>query len=243
MWSWRRSRRRCSRRSRVGISVGGGQVYLRGLLTDGKRKSVEPMAARLGADGNGQALANFISTSPWDPAHIRAQLAWRMEAAIRPKALIFDDAGFLKDGTASAGSCAPPTASRRLGIHGLAPPSGNRPQTTAPRGARALFQHRATTRSLQIPRDESDPLPVICALPLCGPAPQRLRDRRAPTACQTAERMMARGPPLHLLKPLPAADRVRLHGVAGPERLRVVLVARGRRAPDASSPVPVFADH
>lgn len=32
-----------------------GQVYLRGLLTDGQRKSVEPMAARLGEDGNRQA--------------------------------------------------------------------------------------------------------------------------------------------------------------------------------------------
>ncbi|MEW2615953.1 IS701 family transposase [Streptomyces sp. NPDC047880] len=79
-----------------------GQVYLRGLLTDGRRKSIEPMAARLGADGNRQALANFITTSPWDPAHIRAQLAWRMEAVIRPKAVVFDDTGFLKDGTASA---------------------------------------------------------------------------------------------------------------------------------------------
>ncbi|MEV6013394.1 IS701 family transposase [Streptomyces sp. NPDC051976] len=79
-----------------------GGVYLRGLLTDGKRKSVEPMAARLGADGNRQALANFITTSPWDPAHIRARLAWRMEGAIRPKALVVDDTGFLKDGTASA---------------------------------------------------------------------------------------------------------------------------------------------
>jgi len=79
-----------------------GQVYLRGLLTDGQRKSVEPMAARLGEDGNRQALANFITTSPWDPAHIRAQLAWRMEEAIGPKALIFDDTGFLKDGMASA---------------------------------------------------------------------------------------------------------------------------------------------
>lgn len=79
-----------------------GQVYLRGLLTDGRRKSIEPMAARLGTDGNRQALANFITTSPWDPAHVRAQLAWRMEAAIRPKALVFDDTGFLKDGTASA---------------------------------------------------------------------------------------------------------------------------------------------
>ncbi|WP_369225465.1 IS701 family transposase [Streptomyces sp. R39] len=79
-----------------------GQVYLRGLLTDGRRKSIEPMAARLGADGNRQALANFITTSPWDPAHVRARLAWRMEAVIRPKAVVFDDTGFLKDGTASA---------------------------------------------------------------------------------------------------------------------------------------------
>ena len=79
-----------------------GQVYLRGLLTDGQRKSVEPMAARLGEDGNRQALANFITTSPWDPSHIRAKLAWKMEAAIRPTALVFDDTGFLKDGNASA---------------------------------------------------------------------------------------------------------------------------------------------
>ncbi|MGW1306898.1 IS701 family transposase [Streptomyces sp. NPDC002514] len=79
-----------------------GQVYLRGLLTDGRRKSVEPMAARLGEDGNRQALAHFITSSPWDPAHIRARLAWRMEAAIRPAALVFDDTGFLKDGNASA---------------------------------------------------------------------------------------------------------------------------------------------
>jgi SRSO17 transposase len=79
-----------------------GQVYLRGLLTDGKRKSVEPMAARLGEEGNRQALAHFVTTSPWDPSHIRARLAWKMEAAIRPSALIFDDTGFLKDGNASA---------------------------------------------------------------------------------------------------------------------------------------------
>jgi SRSO17 transposase len=70
-----------------------GQVYLRGLLTDGRRKSVEPMAARLGEDGNRQALANFVTTSPWDPAHVRARVAWRMEAAIRPSALIFDETG------------------------------------------------------------------------------------------------------------------------------------------------------
>ncbi|MCX4734236.1 IS701 family transposase [Streptomyces sp. NBC_01363] len=79
-----------------------GQVYLRGLLTNGRRKSVEPMAARLGEDGNRQALAHFLTTSPWDPSHIRAKPAWKMEAAIRPTALVFDDTGFLKDGNASA---------------------------------------------------------------------------------------------------------------------------------------------
>ncbi|MCX4808823.1 transposase [Streptomyces sp. NBC_01214] len=79
-----------------------GRVYLRGLLTDGQRKSVEPMTARLGEDGNRQALAHFITTSPWDPAHVRARLAWRMEKAIQPTVLIFDDTGFLKDGNASA---------------------------------------------------------------------------------------------------------------------------------------------
>ena len=79
-----------------------GQVYLRGLLLDGRRKSVEPMAARLGEDGNRQALANFITTSPWDAAHVRARLAWRMQHVIKPTALIVDDTGFLKDGDASA---------------------------------------------------------------------------------------------------------------------------------------------
>ncbi|BBC29185.1 putative transposase [Streptomyces graminofaciens] len=41
-----------------------GGVYPRGLLLDGRRKSVEPMAVRLGEDGNRQALAHFITTSP-----------------------------------------------------------------------------------------------------------------------------------------------------------------------------------
>lgn len=51
-----------------------GQVYVRGLLLDGRRKSVEPMAARLGEDGNRQALAHFVTSSPWNPAHVQA--AW-----------------------------------------------------------------------------------------------------------------------------------------------------------------------
>lgn len=75
---------------------------MRGLLLDGRRKLVEPMAARLGEDGNRQALAHFITSSPWDPAHVRARLAWRISEAIGPEALIVDETGFLKDGDASA---------------------------------------------------------------------------------------------------------------------------------------------
>lgn len=77
-------------------------VCLRGLPLDGRRKSVEPMAARLGEDGNRQALAHFITSSSWDAAHVRARLAWRMRQVIKPTALIIDDTGFLKDGDASA---------------------------------------------------------------------------------------------------------------------------------------------
>ncbi|WP_037601117.1 IS701 family transposase [Streptacidiphilus rugosus] len=80
-----------------------GQAYVRGLLLDGRRKSVEPMAARLGEDGNRQALAHFVTSSPWDWAHVRARLAWRMHEAIDPSVLVVDDTGFLKDGDASAG--------------------------------------------------------------------------------------------------------------------------------------------
>ncbi|EST27169.1 transposase [Streptomyces niveus NCIMB 11891] len=79
-----------------------GGVYLRGLLLEGRRKSVEQMAARLGEDGNRQALAHFVTSSPWDAAHVRARLAWRMQQVIKPTALVVDDTGFLKDGDASA---------------------------------------------------------------------------------------------------------------------------------------------
>src|SRR5215467_8866884 len=42
-----------------------GSVYVRGLLLDGERKSIEPMAKRL-PDGNEQAMQQFVGQSPWD---------------------------------------------------------------------------------------------------------------------------------------------------------------------------------
>ena len=41
-----------------------GELYVRGLLADGRRKSMQPMAERLGVDH--QRLQQFITTSTWD---------------------------------------------------------------------------------------------------------------------------------------------------------------------------------
>jgi SRSO17 transposase len=42
-----------------------GDCYLRGLMLDGRRKSIQPMAERL-PDGDMQALQQFVNQSPWD---------------------------------------------------------------------------------------------------------------------------------------------------------------------------------
>jgi SRSO17 transposase len=76
-----------------------GELYVRGLLTDGRRKSMQPMAARLGADH--QRLQQFITSSTWDYTAVRRNVA-RWFAARQPaEALVVDDTGFAKDGTAS----------------------------------------------------------------------------------------------------------------------------------------------
>jgi len=87
-----------------------GQSYLRGLLLDGKRKSIQPMAARLArgdpqADAYAleQALQQFVNQSPWDPVPVRRRLAQRMTAAIQPVAWVIDDTAFPKFGRWSVG--------------------------------------------------------------------------------------------------------------------------------------------
>jgi SRSO17 transposase len=79
-----------------------GEVYLRGLMLDGKRKSIEPMAARL-PDGDEQCLQQFVNQSPWDPVSVRRALARRMQREIVPEAWVIDDTGFPKFGKHSVG--------------------------------------------------------------------------------------------------------------------------------------------
>ena len=76
-----------------------GELYVRGLLTDGRRKSMVPMAERLGVDH--QRLQQFITSSTWDYVAVRRNVA-RWFAASQPvEALVVDDTGFPKDGSAS----------------------------------------------------------------------------------------------------------------------------------------------
>src|SRR5437764_9146718 len=76
-----------------------GELYVRGLLADGRRKSMQPMAERLGVDH--QRLQQFITSSTWDYVVVRRNVA-RWFAASQPAvALVVDDTGFAKDGTAS----------------------------------------------------------------------------------------------------------------------------------------------
>jgi SRSO17 transposase len=78
-----------------------GVTYLRGLLLDGRRKSMQPMAERLGVDHQG--LQQFVTTSTWDTQAVRARLARRAVEFVQPVAWVVDDTGFPKDGTGSPG--------------------------------------------------------------------------------------------------------------------------------------------
>src|SRR3954465_8357532 len=78
-----------------------GELYLRGLLVDGKRKSMQPMAARLGVDH--QQLPQFATSSTWDHVEVRKRVARWVDEFIEPEAYVIDDSGFPKDGSDSPG--------------------------------------------------------------------------------------------------------------------------------------------
>ena len=66
--------------------------YLTGLMLDGRRKSVQPMAQRLD-EPNEQSLHHFVANTPWDPVPVRQRLARRIQQVIDPSAWVFDDTG------------------------------------------------------------------------------------------------------------------------------------------------------
>ena len=77
--------------------------YVRGLLMDGERKSIEPMADRL-PDGDVQALQQFVNQSPWSTQEVRASLARKVEKEFVPEAYwVIDEVSFPKQGEHSVG--------------------------------------------------------------------------------------------------------------------------------------------
>ncbi|MFH8405834.1 transposase, partial [Streptomyces sp. NPDC018019] len=70
-----------------------GECYLRGLMLDGRRKSIQPMAARL-PDGNMQALQQFVNQSPWEWEPVRRRIARRLCEVVRPEVWVVDDVSF-----------------------------------------------------------------------------------------------------------------------------------------------------
>ena len=78
------------------------QVYVQGLLLDGDRKSIEPIAERSGADV--QALRQFVGQSPWAVEEIQRRLAMKAIDFLRdPEVWIIDETAFPKAGTHSVG--------------------------------------------------------------------------------------------------------------------------------------------
>jgi len=84
-------------------------VYLQGLMLDGERKSIQPMAQRVNVPGwhgdTMQALQQFVNQSPWDEQAVLRTYRRLLAAALADAAgvIVIDDTGFAKKGRHSAG--------------------------------------------------------------------------------------------------------------------------------------------
>jgi SRSO17 transposase len=87
-------------------------TYALGIVGEGERKSVEPIAARVTGDERAckrmhDCLLHFIGRSPWSDSLVRREAAWYGVEALqqqeRVTTWIVDDTGFLKQGNHSVG--------------------------------------------------------------------------------------------------------------------------------------------
>jgi len=85
------------------VQLVNGGLYLRGLLEQGPRKSLEPIVARLGGDADYQSMQQFVADSPWDPVVVVQSVAERVAGEVDVEAWVLDDTGFPKDGKDSPG--------------------------------------------------------------------------------------------------------------------------------------------
>lgn len=76
--------------------------YVQGLLLPGQRKSVEPMAQRLGVEPQG--LQQFVSASPWSDQAVWTVVRRQIIPHLEPMAAwVVDETGWLKQGQHSVG--------------------------------------------------------------------------------------------------------------------------------------------
>jgi SRSO17 transposase len=85
------------------VQRANGGLYVRGLLEQGPRKSLEPIVERLAGEADYQSMQQFVADSPWDPALVVKAVAERVAAVIDVEAWVLDDTGFPKDGKDSPG--------------------------------------------------------------------------------------------------------------------------------------------
>jgi SRSO17 transposase len=85
------------------VQLVNGGLYLRGLLEQGARRSLEPMVERLGGDADYQSMQQFVADSPWEPAMVVRAVAERVAPELDVEAWVLDDTGFPKDGKDSPG--------------------------------------------------------------------------------------------------------------------------------------------
>jgi len=80
----------------------GAALYVQGLLMPGERKSIEPMAERLGVDS--QKLQQLMTDSPWDEQEVWCAIRRNVAPVMEPLAAwIIDETGWLKQGKKSVG--------------------------------------------------------------------------------------------------------------------------------------------
>ncbi len=79
------------------------EVYVRGLLAAGARKSLEPLVDRLDGDGDYQSLQQFLADSPWDAVRLMQAVVEHVAPVVAAEAWVLDDTGFPKDGKKSPG--------------------------------------------------------------------------------------------------------------------------------------------
>ncbi len=79
-------------------------LYVRGLVEQGGRKSLQPTLFRLGEDAaRYESMQQFLADSPWDPALLVRACAEHVAPEIGTVAWVVDDTGIPKDGAHSPG--------------------------------------------------------------------------------------------------------------------------------------------